>query len=130
MISLASSTNIEVLKILTSGDRPLAQINQDLRSNDFEMIELILWFLANVATPDKEILKLVVNQTIAIECFDKFTYLLSSGNVQLSSNVQRTLSFLAYKLTMQIKESVMKFDTLKGLKVEKNEVLILKLEHR
>ena len=130
MISLASSTNIEVLKILTSGDRPLAQINQDLRSNDFEMIELILGFLANVATPDKEILKLVVNQTIAIECFDKFTYLLSSGNVQLSSNVQRTLSFLAYKLTMQIKESVMKFDTLKGLKVEKNEVLILKLEHR
>ena len=130
MTSLANSTNIEVLKILTSDDRLLAQINQDLRSNDFDMIELILWFLANVATPDKEILKLVVNQTIAIECFDKFTYLLSSGNVQLSQNVKRTLSFLAYKLTIRMKESVMKFDTLKGLKVDKNEVFILKLENR
>lgn len=75
--------------------------------------------LANASSPDQKILEFIVSKTYVIEVFDKFTYLLSSGNINLSEGFIKTLSFVAYKLTMQKIVPKISFDTRLGINIDK-----------
>lgn len=97
---IANSNDIDVLRAIFADELNLIiRLNADLLSDDFELIEMILWFIANVVTPDEVLLKLIICNTDVVKVLEKLTYMLANGKVKLSDNFMSTVGFASLNIS-------------------------------
>lgn len=77
---IAMSSDSDLLSSIFEVDQKtlLRAVNTDLNSNDFERVELVIWFLSNASSPVQTIFKLILDKTYVVEVFEKMTHLLKT----------------------------------------------------